>query len=98
MAAKPTLYTKQGTDKAIARAVAPLATKAELSGYATKGDVATAAAGGRVDLTDYAKKAELQGLATREELGSYATTRQVADLASRADLTAYATKDEVAGG
>ena len=97
MAAKPTLYTKQGTDKAIARAVAPLATKAELSGYATKGDVATAAAGGRVDLTDYAKKAELQGLATREELGGYATTRQVADLASRADLTAYATKDEVAG-
>ena len=59
--------------------------------------MATAAAGGRVDLTDYAKKAELRGLATREELGSYATTRQVADLASRADLTAYATKDEVAG-
>ena len=97
MAVKPTLYTKQGTDKAIARAVAPLATKAELSGYATKGDVATAAAGGKVDLTEYAKKAELRGLATREELAGYATTRQVADLATRADLTAYATKDEVAG-
>ena len=97
MAARPTLYTKQGTDKAIARAVAPLATKAELAGYATKSEVATAAAGGRVDLTDYAKKAELRGLATREELAGYATTRQVADLASRADLTAYATKDEVVG-
>ena len=97
MAAKPTLYTKQGTDKAIARAVAPLATKAELSGYATKGDVATAAAGGKVDLSEYAKKAELDGYATREELGSYATARQVADLATRADLTAYATKDDVAG-
>ena len=97
MASRPTLYTKQGTDKAIARAVEPLATKAELAGYATKSEVATAAAGGRVDLTDYAKKAELRGLATREELSGYATTRQVADLASRADLTAYATKDEVAG-
>lgn len=97
MASRPTLYTKQGTDKAIARAVEPLATKAELAGYATKSEVATAAAGGRVDLTDYAKKAELRGLATREELSGYATTRQVADLASRADLTAYATKDEVVG-
>ena len=97
MAAKPTLYTKQGTDKAIARAVAPLATKAELSGYATKDDVATAAAGGKVDLSEYAKKADLSGFATREELGSYATARQVADLATRADLTAYATKDDVAG-
>ena len=97
MADKPTLYTKQGTDKAIARAVAPLATKAELSGYATKGDIATAAAGGKVDLSEYAKKTELQGLATREELSGYATARQVADLATRADLTAYATKDDVAG-
>lgn len=97
MAARPTLYTKQGTDRAIAKAVAPLATKSELSGYATKAEVATAAAGGKVDLSEYAKKAELQGLATREELGGYATTRQVADLASRADLTAYATKDEVIG-
>ena len=97
MAARPTLYTKQGTDKAIARAVAPLATKAELSGYAMKGDIATAAAGGKVDLSEYAKKAELQGLATREELSGYATARQVADLATRADLAAYATKDDVAG-
>ena len=97
MAAKPTLYTKQGTDKAIARAVAPLATKAELSGYALKGDVATAAAGGKVDLSEYAKKSELAVYATREELGNYATARQVADLATRADLTAYATKDDVAG-
>ena len=97
MAAKPTLYTKQGTDKAIARAVAPLATKAELSGYAMKGDVATAAAGGKVDLSEYAKKSEFAVYATREELGNYATARQVADLATRADLTAYATKDDVAG-
>lgn len=97
MATRPTLYTKQGADKAITRAVAPLATKAELAGYATKGDVATAAAGGRVDLTDYAKKSELNGLATREELAGYATARQVVDLATRADLTAYATKDEVVG-
>ena len=97
MAAKTTLYTKQGADKAIARAVAPLATKSELSGYATKSEVATAAAGGKVDLSEYAKKAELQGLATREELGGYATARQVADLASRADLTAYATKEELIG-
>lgn len=97
MAERPTLYTKKGTDRAIARAVEPLATKAELSGYATKSEVATAAAGGRVDLTDYAKKAELRGLATREELSGYATTRQVADLATHADLTAYAMKDEVVG-
>lgn len=97
MAAKPTLYTKQGADKAIARAVAPLATKAELSGYATKGDIATAAAGGKVDLSEYAKKAELQGLVTREELSGYATAHQVAALATRADLAAYATKDDVAG-
>lgn len=97
MAERPTLYTKQGADKAIAKAVAPLATKSELSGYATKSEVATAAAGGKVDLSEYAKKAELQGLATREELGGYATARQVADLASRADLTAYATKEELIG-
>ena len=97
MESKPTLYTKQGTDEAIARAVAPLATREELSGYATKDEVATAAAGGKVELTDYATKDELQGLATREELSGYATARQVADLATRADLTAYATKDEIVG-
>ena len=39
--AKPTLYTKQGTDKAIAKAIEPLATKEEL---------ARASAGGKVDL------------------------------------------------
>jgi hypothetical protein len=97
MESKPTLYTKQGTDEAIARAVAPLATREELSGYATKDEVATAAAGGKVELTGYATKDELQGLATREELSGYATARQVADLATRADLTAYATKDEIVG-
>ena len=70
MAAKPTLYTKQGTDKATARAAAPLATKAEPSGYATHGDVATAAAGGRANLPHHATKAERPGLAPPCEPGS----------------------------
>jgi len=34
--AKPTLYTKQGTDKAIAKAIEPLATKEELIDYAMR--------------------------------------------------------------
>ena len=86
--AKPTLYTKQGTDKAIAKAVEPLATKEEL---------ARASAGGKVDLGEYAKRTDLAPLATRADLAGYATRQQVADLPSRADLAGYATKSDVAG-
>ena len=84
---KQVLYTKQGADKAIARAITPLATKEE---------VAQAAVGGKVDLSNYAKKDDLEGLATKTELGGYATSSQVADLPSRADLAGLATKAEIA--
>ena len=87
--AKPTLYTKQGTDKAIAKAIEPLATKEEL---------ARASAGGKVDLGEYAKRTDLAPLATRADLAGYATRQQVAELPSRADLAGYATKSDVAGG
>lgn len=97
MAEKPVLYTKQGTDKAIARAVAPLVTRADLAPLATKDEVAKAAAGGKIDLTEYAKKADLEGLATKAELAGYATSSQVADLPTRADLAGLATKAELAG-
>lgn len=97
MAEKPVLYTKQGTDKAIARAVAPLVTRADLAPLATKDEVAKAAAGGKIDLTEYAKKADLEGLATKAELAGYATSSQVADLPTRADLAGLATKADVAG-
>lgn len=86
--AKPTLYTKQGTDKAIAKAIEPLATKEEL---------ARASTGGKVDLGEYAKRTDLAPLATRADLAGYATRQQVADLPSRADLAGYATKADVAG-
>ena len=86
--AKPKLYTKQGTDKAIAKAIEPLATKEEL---------ARASAGGKVDLAEYAKRTDLTPLATRADLAGYATRQQVADLLSRADLAGYATKSDVAG-
>lgn len=86
--AKPTLYTKQGTDRAIAKAVEPLATKEEL---------ARASAGGKVDLGEYAKRTDLTALATRADLAGYATRQQVAELPSRADLAGYATKSDVAG-
>ena len=86
--AKPTLYTKQGTDKAIAKAIEPLATKEEL---------ARASAGGKVDLGEYAKRTDLAPLATRADLAGYATRQQVAELPSRADLAGYATKSDVAG-
>ena len=97
MAEKPVLYTKQGTDKAIARAVAPLVTRADLAPLATKDELAKAAAGGKIDLTEYAKKADLEGLATKAELAGYATSSQVADLPTRADLAGLATKADVAG-
>ena len=86
--AKPTLYTKQGTDRAIAKAIEPLATKEEL---------ARASAGGKVDLAEYAKRTDLATLATRADLAGYATRQQVAELPSRADLAGYATKSDVAG-
>lgn len=86
--AKPTLYTKQGADKAIAKAIEPLATKEEL---------ARASAGGKVDLGEYAKRTDLAPLATRADLAGYATRQQVAELPSRADLAGYATKSDVAG-
>ena len=86
--AKPTLYTKQGTDKALAKAIEPLATKEEL---------ARASAGGKVDLGEYAKRTDLAPLATRADLAGYATRQQVAELPSRADLAGYATKSDVAG-
>lgn len=86
--AKPTLYTKQGTDRAIAKAIEPLATKEEL---------ARASAGGKVDLGEYAKRTDLAPLATRADLAGYATRQQVAELPSRADLAGYATKTDVAG-
>ena len=86
--AKPKLYTKQGTDKAIAKTIEPLATKEEL---------ARASAGGKVDLGEYAKRTDLAPLATRADLAGYATRQQVAELPSRADLAGYATKADVAG-
>lgn len=86
--AKPKLYTKQGTDKAIAKAIEPLATKEEL---------ARASAGGKVDLGEYVKRTDLAPLATRADLAGYATRQQVAELPSRADLAGYATKADVAG-
>ena len=97
MAEKPVLYTKQGTDKAIARAIAPLATRADLEGLATKAEVAKAAAGGTIDLAEYAKRTDLVDLATKAELAGYATSSQVADLPTRADLAGLATKADVAG-
>lgn len=97
MSDKPVLYTKQGTDRAIARAIAPLATRADLAPLATKDEVAKAAAGGKIDLTEYAKKTDLAGLATKAELAGYATSSQVADLPTRANLAGYATKADVTG-
>lgn len=93
---KSVLYTRQGADKAIARAVAPLATRADLEPLATKADIAKAAAGGKVDLAEYARKTDLAGLATKVELAGYATSSQVADLPTRADLAGLATKAEIA--
>ena len=94
--ANTVLYTKQGADKAIARAIAPLATRADLEGLATKAELAKAAAGGKIDLTEYAKRDDLAGLATKAELAGYATSSQVADLPTRADLAGLATKADVA--
>ena len=93
---KPVLYTKKGADRAIALAIAPLATRADLEGLATKAEVAKAAAGGKIDLAEYAKRADLAGLATKAELAGYATSSQVADLPTRADLAGLATKADVA--
>lgn len=95
--ANTVLYTKTGADKAIASAIAPLATRADLAGLATKDEVAKAAVGGKIDLNEYAKKTDLAGLATKAELAGYAPASQVADLPTRADLAGLATKADVAG-
>jgi len=76
--AKPTLYTKQGTDKAIAKAIEPLATKEEL---------ARASAGGKVDLAEYAKRADLAGYATKTDVAGVAHTSDLTGLATKAELT-----------
>ena len=94
---KSVIYTRQGTDKAIARAIAPLATRADLAPLATKAEIAKAAAGGKIDLTEYATRADLAPLATKAELAGYAPASQVADLPTRADLAGLATKADVAG-
>ena len=86
--AKPKLYTKQGTDKAIAKPIEPLATKEEL---------ARASAGGKVDLGEYAKRTDLAPLATRADLAGYATKSDVAGVARTSDLTGLATKAELTG-
>jgi len=86
--AKPTLYTKQGTDKAIAKAIEPLATKEEL---------ARASAGGKVDLAEYAKRADLAGYATKTDVAGVAHTSDLTGLATKAELTGLATKTDVAG-
>ena len=93
--ANTVLYTKKGADRAIALAIAPLATRADLEGLATKAEVAKAAAGGKIDLAEYAKRTDLAGLATKAELAGYATSSQVADLPTRADLAGLATKAEL---
>lgn len=102
-------YTKQGADnaiaKAIAAAVAALPKPPDMSKYATKEDLAKVAAGGKVDLSEYARKTDLQELATKAELGSYAPTSalagyaqkgDIADVARTSDLQALATKAELA--
>ena len=95
--ANTVLYTKKGADQAIARAIAPLATRADLEPLATKAEIAQAAAGGKVNLAEYAKKTDLAGLATKAELAGYAPQSQVADLPTRADLAGLATTADVAG-
>ena len=102
-------YSKRGVDRAIAKAIAAaiaaLPKPPDLSGYATKEDLAKVAAGGKIDLSEYAKKTDLQGLATRAELASYAPTSalagyaqkgDIADVARTSDLQALATKAEIA--
>ena len=102
-------YTKRGVDRAIAKAIAAalaaLPKPPDMSKYATKEDLAKAAAGGKVDLSEYAKKTDLQGLATKAELASYAPTSalagsaqkgDLADVARTSDLQALATRAEIA--
>lgn len=102
-------YTKRGVDRAIAKAIAAaiaaLPKPPDLSGYATKEDLAKITAGGKVDLSEYAKKTELEPLARRAELASYAPAAalagyaqkgDLADVASTSDLQGLATKAEIA--
>ena len=94
-------YTKRGVDRAIAKAIAAaiaaLPKPPDLSGYATKEDLAKAAAGGKIDLSEYAKKTDLQGLATRAELASYAPTSALAGYAQKGDLADVARTSDLQG-
>ena len=94
-------YTKRGVDRAIAKAiaaaVAALPKPPDLSGYATKEDLAKIAAGGNVDLSEYAKKTDLAGLATKAELASYAPTSALAGYAQKGDLADVARTSDLAG-
>ena len=94
-------YTKRGVDRAIAKAIAAaiaaLPKLPDLSGYATKEDLAKVAAGGNVDLSEYAKKTDLAGLATRAELASYAPTSALAGYAQKGDLADVARASDLAG-
>ena len=94
-------YTKRGVDRAIAKAIAAalaaLPKPPDLSGYATKEDLAKAAAGGKVDLSEYAKKTDIQGLATKAELASYAPTSALAGYAQKGDLADVARTSDLAG-
>ena len=94
-------YTKRGVDRAIAKAIAAaiaaLPKPPDLSGYATKEDLAKITAGGKVDLSEYAKKTDLQGLATKGELASYAPTSALAGYAQKGDLADVARTSDLAG-
>ena len=95
--ANTVLYTKTGADKAIASAIAPLATRADLAGLATKADIAKAAAGGEVNLDEYAKKTDLEPLATKADVAGMARASDLEGLATKVELAGYATKADVAG-
>ncbi|ERH33739.1 hypothetical protein QU668_03805 [Schaalia sp. HMT-877] len=94
-------YTKRGVDRAIAKAiaaaVAALPKPPDLSGYATKEDLAKVAAGGKIDLSEYAKKTDMAGLATRAELASYAPAAALAGYAQKGDLADVARTSDLAG-
>ena len=94
-------YTKQGVDRAIAKAIAAaiaaLPKPPDMSQYATKEDLAKIAAGGKVDLSEYAKKTDLAGLATKAELAAYAPASALAGYAQKGDLADVARTSDLAG-
>ena len=93
-------YTKRGVDRAIAKAIAAaiaaLPKPPDMSKYATREDLAKVAAG-QADLSEYAKKTDLAGLATRAELASYAPTSALAGYAQKGDLADVARTSDLAG-